>query len=157
MDIACDGFDIVKVFCGIFCLVNWLGLGTLGLILLVFANNDEIIDFHLIEVRLDEFRSPLFHEVWVIQDFLSLSFVHSFGKIWNKTHPLAFFHEIKFHFVDMLKLFEDPFFWFLPFKGFYGVKYMAYDSFDIFKALISQVDMNLKLRVTIVRIWSTRR
>ena len=157
MQITCDRFDIVEIFCGVFCLVDWLSLCTLGLIFLVFANYDKIIGFHFIEVRLYEFRSPFFHEVWIIQNFFRWSFVHSLGKIWNKAHSLSFFHEIKFHFVDMLKLFEDPFLWYLPFEGFYCIKYVTNDSLDIFKTLISQVDMNLKLWVTIVGIWSTGR
>lgn len=156
MEITHNLFNIVEIFCSVFCLINWFSLCAFGLVFLVFTNNNKIISFHFREIGLDEFRGPFFHKVRIIQDFFGLSFVHSFSEIWDKTHALSFFHEVEFHLVDVLKFFKDPFLWLLSFKGFYCIQYVANDSFNIFESLVSQVDMNFELRVAIVGIWSTR-
>lgn len=69
---AWHGVDLVDVYCGVFCLVNWLGLCALGLVFLVLTDYYQIGSAHLLQILLNHLRCPFLHEEWVSNNLLNL-------------------------------------------------------------------------------------
>jgi hypothetical protein len=80
-----------------------------------------------------------------------------FDKSRNITNALLLLKIIKLHFINILNLLKNPLLRFRLLQLFNRKQDMRNNPINIIKALISEPQINLKLRIAIITILPTRR